>query len=243
MPLTGSAVMPKWLGAPTQSTGTENSIQVRPKITRYRKERLSEAEIACNHFEGKRKGVVCNAGELTRNEILGARKDRLSGISKKFIAGELLVEKRGGRVLSQIDKEAQKLLTVNHVSDLKKSYVKKLLRGMGLTDEVTTFYDEVMKEPALTVDNNADEIGQDDDSEVDFQKRCKNANRISEAQKLLTVNHVSDLKKSYVKKLLRGMGLTDEVTTFYDEVMKEPALTVDNNADEIGQDDDSEVDV
>ncbi|ERL92960.1 hypothetical protein D910_10264, partial [Dendroctonus ponderosae] len=197
---------------------------------------LSEAEIACNHFEGKRKGVVCNAGELTRNEILGfremvyandakkidqdkillkfmqvdvpkrkttdetvlrqnrklsvkysirtsgdnipvcaatfqkitgARKDRLSGISKKFIAGELLVEKRGGRVLSQIDKEAQKLLTVNHVSDLKKSYVKKLLRGMGLTDEVTTFYDEVMKEPALTVDNNADEIGQDDDSEVD----------------------------------------------------------------------------
>lgn len=49
----------------------ESSIQVRPKITRYRKKRLSEADIACNHFEGKRKGVVCNAGELTRNEILG----------------------------------------------------------------------------------------------------------------------------------------------------------------------------
>ncbi|KAH1021862.1 hypothetical protein HUJ04_011348 [Dendroctonus ponderosae] len=65
-----------------------------------------------------------------------------------------------------------------------------------------------------------------------MRKGVKNANRISEAQKLSAVNHVSDLKKSDVKKLLRGMNLTDEVTTFYDEVMKEPALTVDKNADE-----------
>lgn len=75
-----------------------------------------------------------------------------------------------------------------------------------------------------------------------FKKGVKNANRISAAQKLPAVNHVSDLKKSDVKKLIRGMDLTDEVSTFYDEVMKEPALSVDNNTDE-GQDDDSEVDI
>lgn len=47
-----------------------NKDQVKPKVTRYRKERLGEVDIACNHRQGKRKGVICNAGELTRNEIL-----------------------------------------------------------------------------------------------------------------------------------------------------------------------------
>lgn len=58
----------------TVDRGRKNRIsqkEVLPKITRYSKEKLCDADIGCGHSQQKTKGVVCYAGDLTRNDIVG----------------------------------------------------------------------------------------------------------------------------------------------------------------------------
>jgi len=75
---------------------------------------------------------------LNLSHVLGASKDRRSGISKKFIAGQLLVENRGGRVPSQIDKDISEAIKT-HISSYKcreNHYSRKKCRRNYLPPEL-----------------------------------------------------------------------------------------------------------
>ncbi|KAH1008101.1 hypothetical protein HUJ04_005247 [Dendroctonus ponderosae] len=288
----------------------ENSIQVRPKITRYRKERLSEADIACRQVWIYNLGIVHHqqkkqSREDTNfyvwletqsgrgcNEIVSGLfhyLSKLENTSFDEVKNELILElflllskqeqhhddspylffrkevkdscpqtgflevekeyRRREEIL--VPREYYEILknhgTVNiwgqdwntfDYKSVSQSIVKKELHFKRSETRVLTY----QKRKGTVICKVRPTYTGYDIEVSSFKKGGKNANRIS-AQKLPAMNHVSDLKKSDVKKLLRGMDLTDKVTNFYDEVMNEPVLTVDNNADEVGQDDDSEVDV
>lgn len=61
------------------------------------------------------------------------------------------------------------LSALNHVSDFKKTDVKKLLRRIDLTDEAVLFYNEVLGHDLLDGDitaNSGDETRALDDNEI-----------------------------------------------------------------------------
>lgn len=64
---------------------------------------------------------------------------------------------------------------------------------------------------------------------------------MSKAFEVPAVNHVSDLKKADVKKLLGGIDLTEEATLFYNEVMDGDIF--DSNDVSTNPTDDTEVDI